>query len=84
MTFLFRRVDEGFDRLQTLLLNLRAGDAVSVDEAVQISGLSDHFCRAALEALTQVGVLVQEDESRFVRRALDAAAKLGVSSQRAG
>lgn len=82
MAFLFRRVDEGFDRLQALLLNLRAGDAVSVDDAVHISGLSEHFCRAALEALVQVGVLVQEDGSRFVRRTLDSGAHFGVSSHR--
>lgn len=82
MAFLFRRVDEGFDRLQALLLNLRAGEAVSVDEAVQTSGLSERFCRAALEALAQVGVLIQEDDSRFVRRALNSAANLEVSPHR--
>lgn len=84
MAFLFRRVDEGFNRLQALLLNLRAGDAVSVDDAVRISGLSERFCRAALEALVQVGVLVQENGSRFVRRTADSAANVGVPTHRAG
>lgn len=83
MSFLFRRTDDGFDRLQALMLNLRAGDAVTVDDAVRTSGLSEHFCRAALEALAQVGLLVQETDARFVRRTLDSSARLEVSSSRA-
>lgn len=70
MAFLFDRTDDGFDRLQALMLNLRAGDVVSVDEAVRISGLSEQFCSAALEALAHVGLLVRESDSRFVRQAL--------------
>lgn len=83
MAFLFRKADEGFERLQSLMLSLRSGDAVSVSDAVRISGLTEHFCRAALEALTQVGLLVRETDSRFVRRTLDSDRQVGVSSRQA-
>lgn len=71
MSFLSRKADEGFDRLQTLLLNMRAGDALCVEEAVRASGLSEDICRKALEALEKVGLMNRENERRFVRRTLN-------------
>lgn len=71
MTFLSRKADEGFDRLQTMLLNMRVGDSLCVDDAVRASGLSEDVCRTALEALTRVGLMNRENERRFVRRPLD-------------
>ncbi len=71
MSFLSRKSDEGFDRLQTLLLNMRVGDALCVDEAVRASGLSEDTCRTALEALERVGLMNRDTDRRFVRRPLD-------------
>lgn len=71
MGFLSRKADDGFDRLQTLLLNMRAGDALCIDDAARASGLSEDFCRTALEALERVGLMNRETERRFVRRTLD-------------
>jgi predicted transcriptional regulator len=71
MAFLSRSADEGFDRLQTLLLGMRAGDVLLIDEAARVSGLSQDICRTALEALTRVGLMSHETDGRFVRRALD-------------
>ncbi len=75
MSFLSRKTDEGFDRLQTLLLNMRAGDALCVDEAVRASGLSEDVCRTALESLERVGLMNRENDRRFVRRTLDVVAR---------
>lgn len=71
MWYPFRKVDDGFDRLQAFLLNTRAGDTVCIDEAVRISGLSADTCRTALEALARAGLMDRETSSRFVRRTLD-------------
>jgi DNA-binding IclR family transcriptional regulator len=70
MPFIKRRVDAGFDRLQELLLALRAGDTVRLTDITRTSGLSENTCRRALEALARVGLLAQETDDRFVRRAL--------------
>jgi hypothetical protein len=70
MSFLKRDGDEGFERLQTMLLAMRAGDAVAIGEAMVVSGLSESICRRALEALTRVGVMSCERDGRFVRRTL--------------
>jgi hypothetical protein len=70
MSFLKRDGDEGFERLQAMLLAMRAGDAVAIGEAVAISGLSERICRRSLEALARVGLLSREGDGRFVRRTL--------------
>lgn len=75
MSFLSRKADEGFDRLQTLLLNMRAGDALCIDDAARASGLSQDICRTALEALARVGLMNRETDQRFVRRTLDVFAR---------
>ncbi|MGE3507888.1 MAG: hypothetical protein AB7N65_03285 [Vicinamibacterales bacterium] len=71
MSFLSRNADKGFDRLQDMLLSMRVGDALCVDEAVRASGLSEETCRAALEALTRVGLMNRETDGRFIRCTLD-------------
>jgi hypothetical protein len=70
MSFLKRNADEGFERLQTMLLAMRAGDAVRIGEAAQVSGLSEEICRRALEALERIGLMSCERDGRFVRRTL--------------
>ncbi|MGE3177611.1 MAG: hypothetical protein AB7O32_09085 [Vicinamibacterales bacterium] len=70
MLFGGRDVDGGFERLQSLLLAMRAGDSLSLGEAVQASGLSESTCRDALRALTRVGLLSTEAEGRFTRLTL--------------
>lgn len=67
MSFLSRNADEGFDRLQDMLLSMRVGDTLCVEDAVRTSGLSEEICRAALEALTRVGLMNRETDCRFVR-----------------
>jgi predicted transcriptional regulator len=65
MPFLKRNADEGFERLQALLLAMRAGDAVRIGEAAAVSGLSEDNCRKALEALARVGLMTCERDGRF-------------------
>jgi hypothetical protein len=72
MASLVQHVDQGFDRLQALLLDLRAGDVLYVGDAVRVSGLSEGTCRTALEALARVGLLSRECDGRFVRLTLNA------------
>ena len=74
MSFLKRNADEGFERLQTMLLAMRAGDAVRIGEAAEASGLSEEICRRALEALVRIGLMTCERDGRFVRRTLAVAA----------
>lgn len=71
MPFLFRRADEGFDRLQDLLLAMRAGDVLHLGDAARVSGLSEDTCLTALEALEQVGLMSRETDGRFIRRTLE-------------
>jgi len=74
MSFLKRNADEGFERLQTMLLAMRAGDAVRIGEAVEVSGLSEENCRRALEALARIGLMSHEGDGRFIRRTLSVVA----------
>ena len=55
MRILPNPLDDGFNRLQALLLDMRAGDTLRIGDAVRQSGLSEDVCRSALEALTQIG-----------------------------
>lgn len=60
-------VDYAFDRLQHLLLAMRAGDQVDTREASRQTGLSEPTCRIVLERLAGAGLLWQEAGDRFVR-----------------
>ncbi len=66
-----RQVDQGFDRLQRLLLAMQAGDEMGVAEAAARSGLAPDTCRALFEGLTRAGLMSNESGDRFVRRHLD-------------
>ncbi len=63
--------DEGFDRLQQLLLTMRDGDLLCASDAARASGLSESICRAVLEGLERAGLMAHDREDRFVRRTLD-------------
>src|SRR5262249_20268776 len=64
------RIEDGLDRLQKLLLEMRAGDEVVPPEAARATGLSEDMCRMVLERLANVGLMKQEREGSFVRRPL--------------
>ena len=64
-------VNQGFDRLQRLLLDMHAGDELRAEEAANRSGLSRDMCVAVLEGLARVGLMSHEADDRFVRRHLD-------------
>jgi hypothetical protein len=63
--------DEGFDRLQHLLLDMRAGDDVRAAGAAETTGLSEAVCLAVLEGLERAGLMARAEGDRFVRRTLD-------------
>ena len=64
-------VNEGFDRLQHLLLAMRAGDELRAADASQASGLSEDVCRTVLEGLQRAGLMRHEREDLFVRQSLE-------------
>jgi hypothetical protein len=63
-------LDDGYGRLQTILLEMRVGDTLDVGDAVRLSGLSEEVCRSALEALAHIGLMTRSADDRFVRLAL--------------
>jgi hypothetical protein len=63
--------DEGFDRLQQLLLDMRAGDNVTAPAVAKATGLSESICLAVLEGLERAGLMVHGEGDQFVRRTLD-------------
>jgi hypothetical protein len=66
-----RSAEDGFDRLQRLLLAMRAGDELLPPDAARVTGLSEDVCRIVLQRLATVGLMSQQGESCFVRRTLD-------------
>lgn len=74
MSYLNVSVNEGFDRLQRLLVAMHSGDALLSSEAAQLSGLREQVCRAMLEGLTRAGLMSHEPDDRFVRRTADPSA----------
>jgi DNA-binding IclR family transcriptional regulator len=65
------RVNEGFDRLQRLLLAMRIGEELRASDAADVTGLSREVCHAVLSGLERAGLMTHEDEDRFTRRSLD-------------
>jgi DNA-binding IclR family transcriptional regulator len=63
--------DQGFDRLQQLLLDMRAGDDVRAADVAEATGLSGSICLAVLEGLQRAGLMEHAEGDRFVRRSLD-------------
>ena len=72
MGYLNESLNDGLDRLQQVLLEMRHGDSLACEEAARLSGLNEKVCRTVLEGLTRAGLLSQEPNDRFVRRTLDA------------
>jgi DNA-binding IclR family transcriptional regulator len=64
-------LNDGLDRLQRLLLAMRAGDELHCSEAARLSGLNETTCRTVLESLTRAGLMSLESDGRYVRRSLD-------------
>jgi len=62
---------EGFDRLERLLLGMRAGDNVTVVDAANATGLTASVCKAVFERLSNAGLMDQAADDRFIRKALD-------------
>jgi len=60
-------LDDAFDRLQRLLLAMRAGDELGPRDASRLTGLAEPTCRTVLERLTKAGLMSQDGEDRFVR-----------------
>ena len=64
-------VNEGFDRLQELLLAMRIGDEVRPGDASDETGLSPELCLAVLVGLERAGLMARRGNDRFVRRTLE-------------
>ena len=64
-------VNEGFDRLQQLLLAMHVGDELRPGDASDETGLSPELCLAVLVGLERAGLMARGGEDRFVRRGLD-------------
>jgi hypothetical protein len=63
--------NDGFDRLQRLLLSLKPGDDLTTTEAARISGLREPVCLAVFEGLERAGLMCHATGDRFVRKALE-------------
>lgn len=63
--------DEGFERLQRLLLAMRAGDDLKPADAARVSGLSERVCQSVLERLARAGLMAPASDGRYVRRTHD-------------
>ena len=64
-------VNEGFDRLQRLLLEMHVGDELRPADASDETGLSPEVCLAVLIGLERAGLMSRGEEDRFIRRSLD-------------
>src|SRR5688500_5594310 len=71
MSHLLVTQDDGFDRLQRLLLAMRPGDELLLSDAVRLTGLTESICTAMLQGLARAGLMSCEADRRFVRRSLD-------------
>jgi hypothetical protein len=63
--------EDAFDRLQNLLLGMRAGDEVGPRDASRLTGLAEPTCRTVLERLTTAGLMARSADDRFVRRGVE-------------
>ena len=60
-------LDDAFDRLQRLLLEMRAGDELALRDAARLTGLAEPTCRTVLEGLSRAGLMTPAGDGRFVR-----------------
>jgi DNA-binding IclR family transcriptional regulator len=72
MSYTNESLNDGLDRLQQILLDMRHGDELACAEAARRSGLNPAVCRTVLEGLARAGLMSHESNDRFVRRTLDA------------
>jgi DNA-binding IclR family transcriptional regulator len=59
-------LNDAFDRLQRLLLAMRAGDELVPREAARLTGLAEPTCRTVLEGLARAGLMALQGD-RYVR-----------------
>lgn len=64
-------VNEGFERLQRLLLGMRAGDELRAADASSASGLSEDVCRSVLEGLERAGLMRKHHQDLYVRKTIE-------------
>lgn len=64
-------VNEGFDRLERLLLAMHVGDTLSVTDTASVTGLAEHTCLAVFEGLERAGLMQRGDTGVFVRKTLE-------------
>jgi hypothetical protein len=57
-------------RLETLLTEMKAGDAISIDALVAATGLPADVVTTVLKDLERVELFRRQDETVFVRRSL--------------
>jgi hypothetical protein len=67
-------VNEGFDRLQRRLLDMRVGELLRPMEAAEETGLTPEICLAVLAGLEKAGLMTRDGKDCFVRRRLDMSA----------
>ena len=60
-------LNDAVDRLQRLLLSMRAGDELASRDASRLTGLAEPTCRTVLEGLAKAGLMSHRDGDRFVR-----------------
>ena len=60
-------MNDAFDRLQRLLLAMRAGDELASRDASRLTGLAEPTCRTVLEGLTKAGLMSHSGDDRFIR-----------------
>ncbi len=64
-------VNDGFDRLERLLLAMHAGDTLSVADTASVTGLAEDTCLAVFEGLERAGLMERGDQGVFVRKTLE-------------
>jgi DNA-binding IclR family transcriptional regulator len=67
-------VNDGFDRLQRLLLAMHVGDELRPNDAAEQTGLSPDVCREVLLGLERAGLMARDaanERDRFVRQRLN-------------
>ena len=67
-------VNDGFDRLQRILLDMHVGDELRPGDAADQTGLSADICREVLLGLERAGLMTRPpagEPDRFVRRRLE-------------
>jgi hypothetical protein len=60
-------MDAGLDRLQDILLRMSPGDELSVEQAAELSGMDRETCEFVLDALKQVGLMVEQRDDSYIR-----------------